>query len=46
MYMVDTPKVEDSKKIMEAHAMVGGSKSSWVITCKRLLEDNIRVHWI
>ena len=24
MYMVDTPKVEDSKKIMEAHAMVGG----------------------
>ena len=29
---------------MNDHAMIGERKSSLAVTCKRLLEDNIRVH--
>ena len=36
MCIVWTPKVEDSITIMEAHAMIGDSKLSWVITYKKL----------
>ena len=42
--MVGIQEVDDSTKIMEAHAMVGASKLSWVTKNKILLEDNIRVH--
>ena len=31
---------------MHAHAMIGEKRSSWVVTCKKLLEDNIRVHGV
>ena len=44
--MVRTPEVDDSTERMEAHDMVGESKSSWVVTCKKRLEDNIRVHGV
>ena len=46
MCMIDTLEPFDCTKIMEAHAMVGESKSSWTITYKKLLEDNIRVHGV
>ena len=46
MCMVGTLEAEDSTKIMEAHAMVGDSKSSGEITYKKLLEDNIRLHGV
>ena len=42
MCMIGTPESEDSTKRMDAHAMIGNKKSSWVVTCKILLEDNIR----
>ena len=42
--MVGTPEADDCKKIMDAHAMIGEKRSSWAVTCKKLLEDNIRVH--
>ena len=44
--MVGTPEADDCKKIMNAHAMIGEKGSSWAITCKKLLEDNIRVHGV
>ena len=31
---------------MDAHAMIGERKSSWAVTFKRLLEDNIKVHGV
>ena len=40
--MIGIPEADDSTKIMDAHAMIGDKKSSWVVTCKKLLEDNIR----
>ena len=44
MCMVGTSKVDDSNKRMDAHIMVGKTKSSWAITYKKLLDDNIRVY--
>ena len=35
MCMVGTSKVDDSTKRMEAHIMVGKTKSSWAITYKK-----------
>ena len=46
MCMVGTLEADDCKKIMNAHAMIGEKGSSWAITCKKLLEDNIRVHGV
>ena len=40
--MIGTPEAEDSKKRMDAHAMFGNKRSSWAVSCKILLEDNIR----
>ena len=40
--MIGTPEAGDSTKIMDSHAMIGNTKSSWAVTCKILLEDNIR----
>ena len=31
---------------MDDHAMIGEKISSWVATCKTLLEDDIRVHGV
>ena len=42
MNMIGTPEVDDNIKRMNAHAMIWNKKSSWVVTCKKLLEDNIR----
>ena len=42
MCMIGTPEADDSTKRMDAHAMIGDIKSSWAVTCKNLLEDNIR----
>ena len=39
--MIGTPEAEDSKKRMDAHAMIGNKRSSWAVSCKILLEDNI-----
>ena len=44
--MVGTPEVDDSTKRMKSRAIVEDKKSSWVVTCKKLLEDNIRVHGV
>ena len=44
--MVRIPEVDDSLKRMQAHSIVGETKSSWAITCKKLLEDIIRIHGI
>ena len=43
MYMIGTPEADDSTKRMDAHVMIGDIKSSWAVTCKQLLEENIRV---
>ena len=40
--MIGTPEADDSKKRMDAHAMIGNIKSSWAVTCKLLLEDKLR----
>ena len=42
MCMIGTPEAEDSKKRMDAHAMFGNKRSSWSVSCKILLEGNIR----
>ena len=42
--MFRTPEENNSTNIMEDYTMIGDTKSSWEITYKRLLEDNIRVH--
>ena len=42
MCMIGTPEADDSKKRMDAHAMIGNKKSSWAVTCKLLLEDKLR----
>ena len=42
MCMIGTPEADNSTKRMNDHAMIGNKKSSWAITCKILLEDNIR----
>ena len=42
MCMIGTPEAEDSKKRMDAHAMIGNKRSSWAVSCKILLEDKIR----
>ena len=42
MFMIGTSEADDSTKRMDAHAMIGDTKSSWTITCKKLLEDTIR----
>ena len=44
--MVGTPETDDCKKIMDAHAMIGEKVSSWAVTHKKLLEDNIRVYGV
>ena len=44
MGMVGNLEAEESIKIIKGHDMVGESKSSWVVTCKWLLENNIKVH--
>ena len=31
---------------MDAHVMIVEKGSSWAVTCKKLLEDNIRVHGV
>ena len=46
MCMVETPEAEDSTKIMEDHAIVGDSISSWTEKCKISLDDTIRVHGV
>ena len=46
MCMVGTPEADDCKQRMDAHAMIGEKVSSWVVTCKQLLEDKIRVHGV
>ena len=46
MYTVTTPEADDSTKRTESHGIVGDSKSSWIIECKKLLEDNIRVYGV
>ena len=46
MCIVGTPEAEDCKKRMDAHAMIGEKRSSWAVTCKTLLKDNIRVHGV
>ena len=42
MYMIENPEADDCTKRMDADAMIGDKKSSWTVTCKKLLEDNIR----
>ena len=42
--IIGTPETNNRTKGMKAHAMVGKTKSSWLITCKKLLDDNTRVH--
>ena len=42
MCMIGTPEADDSTKRMDTYAMIGDIKSSWVVTCKKRLEDNIR----
>ena len=42
MCMIGTQEADDDTKRMDAHAMIGDTKSSWTITCKKLLEDTIR----
>lgn len=44
IFMVGTPEVDDKPKIIEDHAMVGETKSSLTLTCKKLLKDNVMVH--
>ena len=44
--MVGTPEVKDITKRMKNHHMARKSKSSWVIICKYLLKNNIRVHGV
>ena len=44
--MVGTPEADDCEKRMDAHAMIGKKGSSWAVTCKKLLEDSIRVHGV
>ena len=44
--MVGTPEAGDCIKRMDTHAMIGEKRSSWAVTCKKLLEDDIRVHGI
>ena len=46
MCIVGTPETDDCKKIMDAHAMIGEKVSSWAVTHKKLLEDNIRVYGV
>ena len=46
MCMVGTPEADGYKKRLDAHEMIGEKRSSLAITCKKLLEDNIRVHGI
>ena len=46
MCIVGTPEAEDCKKIIDAHAMIREKGSSWTVTCKNLLENNIRVHGV
>ena len=40
--MIGTPEADDSTKRMDTHAMIRDKKSSWVVTCRKLLENNIR----
>ena len=40
--MIGTPEADDYTKRMDAHAMIGDIKSALAVTCKKLLEDNIR----
>ena len=40
------PEADDCKEIMNAHAMIREKRFSWVVTCKKLLDDNIRVHGV
>ena len=42
MCMIGTPEADDSTKKMDAHAMIGDNKSSWAVTCKKILEDKVR----
>ena len=42
MCITGTPEVDDSTKRIDAHAMIGNEKFSWAVTCKILLEDNIK----
>ena len=44
MCMVGTPEADDCEKRMDAHATIGKKGSSWAVTCKKILEDSIRVH--
>ena len=46
MCMIGTSEAYDSTIRMEAHIMVGQTKSSSTITYEKRLEDNIRVHWV
>ena len=46
MSMIGTPEADDCKKRMDVHAMIREKVSSWVVTCKKILEDNIRVHGV
>ena len=43
MCMIETPEADDSTKRMDANTMTGDKKSSWVVICKTLLDDSIRV---
>ena len=42
MCIIGTPEADDSTKRMDNHAMIGNKKFSLAVTCKKLLEDNIR----
>ena len=44
--IVETPEADNCKKKNGCSCNDGREKSSWVVTCKRLLEDNIRVHLV
>ena len=44
--MVGTPEADGCKKRMNSHSMIGEKRSSWAVTCKKILEDDIRVHGI
>ena len=43
MHMVETPITEDGKNKIEAHYIVGVSKSSFAKECNRLFEDEITI---
>ena len=42
MRMIENPQADDSTKRKDDHAMIGDKKSSWAVTCKKLLENNIK----